>query len=256
MIQIISISYFFLSVMPLKNKTKINRFMFYTILAILAGVICVVCMDDFIMKMIFIVLSMLVITSVFCEKSFLKKLLYIAVSVNVLYVLEAVFLIIVTLGLRIDITKTMTTLEIVGINAVGTFFISLIFITMGNYVNLKSQYIKGSYIFFIAILTFIQTAMIIISLRNIFSPINKDISIVMFLFILLSYALMQIFMKKLKIEYKYKENTIFIIEQYEQQLNDYLLLHKNEEEIQYIRHEIINQLISLEAVEKANDHYG
>lgn len=180
----------------------------------------------------------------FCEGKLAKKIFYYIMSVNCQLVVEIVGLSILTFIFKVDFTKLSHINSILLVLIPSSFFICYLHIMMGKILKRELVKIQWKYILGLTILTMTQSFLALVQSYYYTIGIPPYIFLPLFICIILTYFSVKYISSYIYTDYKYKENTLYFIKLYDQQLKDYLKLKDSEEEIQYLRHEIMNQLLT------------
>lgn len=243
-IQNLARCYYFLSVLPLKKQSNKNIILF-CICMVLAPLVSYFMHFNIVQKGIMDIVLTFVIFSYFNRGRFFTKILYYVISFNALMLTEMLGVWIVTGLFHIDFNTLSSSNIIIMIMAPATLLVCIFHFLLSKLLKKRSVELGIKYIVGVVILTIIQSIIMYVEVLH-FAFLNSlYIYPVLAACILLTYFLMKYISIHIYAEYKYKENTLYFIKQYEEQLKDYFKLKDNEQEIQYLRHEIMNQLQSI-----------
>lgn len=243
-------NYYFLSLAPLKKNNTMNKVLIY--IAIIIFTITVDSLPNSIRpyNVIFDAIYLLLILHCFCEGKISTKVLYYVVSINVQLIVELINLGITTTFFQIDYTTLSSTNTILMLFIPTTFFICVLHVILAKVIKIRKDGMDAKYIVGVTLLSFTQSSLVFAQVYNFAYFTTVYIYPVLAICIIISYFLVKYIFTYIYAEYKYKENTLYFIKQYETQLKDYLKLKDSDEEIRYLRHEIMNQLLNYEHTKK------
>lgn len=234
--------FFLTSLSTLKKSTMGNTAFFYLSIILASLAFTYLLSFNSILKFISDVILVLAMFHYFCEGKFSTKVLYYMISTNVLLVVECIVSGITIMFFKVDFT-TLTSTSVISLYlTIATILICVLHVFLLKILKRRQEEIEVKYTLSIIFLTITQSLLVIVQVCSLAFDMLLSIYPLLAICIILSYFLVKYISAYIYQEYRYKENTIYFIKQYEVQLNDYLKLKDTETEIQYLRHEIMNQL--------------
>lgn len=243
MIQNLSRCYFFVSLLPQRNSSKKNIALFCFCLCSISTLISYILRSDVTVKCFADVVFTVILLKCFNVGKISTMLFYYVLSFNIGLFSEIVIMGILGSLFSIDFGMLTSLQMIMFILLPGTLLILLLHFLLVKVLKIRREEYSGKYILGILMLTITEFLLVILVEVHFVYSIARYIFLIYTLLIMLSYFLLEFISSYIYMEYKYKENTVNFIKQYEDQLTEYMKLKNNEEEIQYLRHEIMNQLI-------------
>lgn len=241
-IQNIARVYFLLSLLPLKKPTNQQKISFYVIYILLSSAINYFLNFNSLLRFVSDMIFSLVLLLYFCKGKFYTKILYYVLSMNVMLFVDCLLSGTAVIVFKVDFITLTSSSIIIPFLTIGTLLINVFHLLLLKILKRRQGEMKAKYTIGIILLTIIQSLLVIAQICNIAFNILQNIYPLLAICIILSYFLVKYVSSYIYEEYKYKENTIYFIKQYEEQLKDYIRLKDNENEAQYLRHEIMNQL--------------
>lgn len=184
----------------------------------------------------------LLILHFFCEGKLSTKILYFFLSVGIQFFDEILILGICTLVFQIDILTLSSIDNILLVYVPATTFISFFHIFAAKL--LSGNEIDGKQVVGLSVLLLTQSLLVIAVLIYLMLDLTFPTFVFLSISVLPSYFLFNSISTYIYEEFKYKENTLYFIRQYEAQMHEYVKLKDSEEEVCYLRHEIMNQLLN------------
>ncbi|MGX8851241.1 hypothetical protein [Amedibacillus sp. YH-ame10] len=246
-IQNIARIYFFTSTLELKHNDLKHRIIALIAVSALNQTLTNVIFDNFFLKIGIDVIFTTALFKVMSVEKLSKIILYVMLLLNLEMIYELVisFSVIVTIGPNAFHSDSYI-FNII-LQMYFTFMFSMVVVVAANVLKKKTFQISFKLAVLVACLSALQSSVMLTVSYGVYLKVTTERLILPVIGALLSYLVLKIIMKRIYMEYKYKKNVAYFVEQYEESLEKYIELKEHDEEISYLRHEILNQLDTLEA---------
>lgn len=242
-IQNLARCYYFSSVLLLRRETTKSKIWFYFSSIFISTLISYSFRFHMGLKGIMDPIFYLIITHYFFIGKIYIKVLHYILSINVALITEFIGLGISSVILGVNpFTSTKIAISLL---VPGTILICVLHVLLARFFKRNQEYVNPKYTIELALLTITQSLLVYALVFRLVFSLSIYAFPILIISVILSYYLIQFLSSYIYEEYRYKENTLFLIKNYERQLQEYMKL-KDNEEVQYLRHEIMNQMIGLE----------
>lgn len=242
--------YYFQSLLPLKNHNKKNMILFFFLLCGLSALASYVFQVNIQFKSIADIILTIVLLKCFNIGKLSTMVFYYILSINIGLLPELITMWTLGAFFTVDFSALPQFHLVAFVFFPATLFMFVLHVLSVKILKGQRYAFFGKYVIGIMIISITEFMLVLVIEFHFIYSLAPYVFPIFIVLIILSYFLMNYVTSYIYMEYKQKENTIYFIQQYEEQLDDYMKLKDNEEEISYLRHEIMNQLINYQQTQK------